>query len=89
MCTPTQAYTPVTTCPLEQHSQIAEEISIMKAKGAIIPMSNSSPEGKQGFFSTMFVVPKKDGQMRPVVNLRDLNRVRTSHFKKEGVQSVS
>ncbi|XP_060594733.1 uncharacterized protein LOC132749068 [Ruditapes philippinarum] len=36
----------------------------------------------QGFYSTLFLVPKKNGELRPVINLRPLNRYLVKkHFK--------
>ncbi len=47
-------------------------------------MANS--EVHEGFYSTVFLVPKKEGQFRPVINLRSLNRfIRHQHFKMEGI----
>ena len=37
----------------------------------------------------MFLIPKKDGKMRPVINLKSLNQfVMTPHFKMEGIHTV-
>lgn len=39
-------------------------------------------EINSGFYSTFFLVPKKNGKMRPVINLRPLNiYLRKTHFK--------
>ena len=41
------------------------------------------------FVSTLFLVPKKDGRQRPVINLKRLNTfVRTEHFKMEGIHTL-
>lgn len=46
-------------------------------------------EREKGFYSAVFLVPKRDGKWRPVINLRELNRfIRTAHFKMEDIQSV-
>ncbi|XP_044140287.1 uncharacterized protein LOC122930766 [Bufo gargarizans] len=45
-----------------------------------------APRGSRGVLSSMFLVQKKGGQMRPVINLRALNAiVRYRHFKMEGI----
>ncbi len=49
----------------------------------------SRPESL-GFYSRIFLVPKKNGQLRPVINLRPLNRVlHCPHFQMETVGSIS
>lgn len=35
--------------------------------------SQSSPERNIGFYSRCFIVPKKDGGLRPIIDLRQLN----------------
>jgi len=43
-----------------------------------------------GFYSHLFVVPKKNGQLRPVINLRALNEhLEVPSFRMETVASVS
>ena len=42
-----------------------------------------------GFFFRLFLVPKKEGQMRPVLNLKLLNEfIYHRHFKMEGMHIV-
>ena len=42
-----------------------------------------------GFYSTLFLVPKKNGEMRPVINLRPLNKyLRKQHFKMDTMSKV-
>ena len=42
-----------------------------------------------GFYSTFFLVPKKNGKLRPVINLRPLNRyLRKTHFKMDTMTKV-
>ena len=63
------------------------EIKTMIEKGAIRELSRA--ETQNGFYSNMFLVPKKDGKMRPVINLKRLNTfVETHHFKMEGLQTA-
>lgn len=49
------------------------------------------PRGElhQGFVSSIFLVPKKEGGQRPIVNLRPLNRfIPYEHFKMEGIHML-
>ena len=65
---------------------ISEEVQAMLDKGAICRIQRNPEEG---FFSRIFLVPKKDGKFRPVVNLRPLNRcIQYRHFKMEGIHIV-
>ena len=41
----------------------------------------------KGFYSTLFLVPKKNGKMRPVINLRPFNRYLVKkHFKMDSMK---
>ncbi len=49
-----------------------EEIAVLLAKDAIEPVPPA--ERRQGFYSPYFIVPKKRGGLRPILDLRVLNR---------------
>ena len=69
----------------EQAAVLREEIVSFLQKGAISPISKKSG----GFFSIIFLVPKKNGRMRPVINLKCLNQwVEAPHFKMEGIATL-
>ena len=58
---------------------------ILKKAIEIVPQS----QAQEGFYSTFFVVPKKGGTWRPILNLKPLNvLVRTRPFKMETLRSV-
>ena len=59
----------------------------MIQKGAVEEVDPRS--SVEGFYSRLFLVPKKDGKHRPVINLRPLNAfLRHQHFKMEGIHVV-
>ena len=81
---------PRLSCPLyhmdrEQEKALDQEIAEMVAKKAI---EEVNPQ-KIHFISPMFVVPKKGGRWRPVLNLKSLNQyVRKTHFKMEDIRNL-
>ena len=58
--------------PREQmkRATLLEEISALITKRALIPADPATP----GFYSHIFVVPKKTGGFRPVIDLKALNQ---------------
>lgn len=76
--------TPVPKDSLNLNS-IQEEIDSLLQKQAIIQVQ----ETPQEFISTIFLVPKKSGGMRPIINLKPLNIfVETIHFKMETLKTT-
>ncbi len=51
---------------------LREEIAVLLAKDAIEPVPPA--EMRQGFYSPYFIVPKKGGGLRPILDMRVLNR---------------
>jgi hypothetical protein len=61
------------------------EVKSLLEKGAIEKIATST----EGFISGLFVIPKRSGGFRPIVNLKSLNKfVRPEHFKMEGISSL-
>ena len=55
----------------DQKQAMEAEIQSLLEKQAIVRLT---PPLSPGFYSSVFVVPKKDGGWRPIINLRELNR---------------
>ena len=71
----------------EQENCMNSELSKLVQKDAISQVLNPNPS--ESFISRMFLVPKKDGSQRPIVDLRDLNKfIVWEHFKMEGIHLV-
>ena len=68
-----------------EEAAMDQEIESMLAKGAI---RKAIPKVGQ-FLSNVFVTPKGEGQYRPIINLKGLNKyVPYHHFKMEGLKEV-
>ena len=66
---------------------IMTEVNQLLVKGAIETVPAN--EKQDGFYSTFFLVPKKTGDLRPVINLKPLNRyLKKQHFKMDSLHSV-
>ena len=66
---------------------ILDEVGKLLGKNAIelVPLDQVG----RGYYSTFFVVPKKDGGLRPILNLRQLNtHLIIPHFKMETLRSI-
>ena len=70
----------------EELAALNAEIDKMEQKGAISIADKSSP----GFYFQLFVIPKKDGGHKPVINLKELNQfVKPQHFKMESINVLT
>ena len=72
---------------LKQNEVVMNEILELLQKRAIekVPFSQIG----EGFYSTFFMVPKKDGGIRPILNLKELNtHLICPHFKMETFRSI-
>ena len=82
---PIQDQIPVCSFSKNQTAVIDLEIAELLQKKAIVRVSPCPDQ----FLSSIFLVPKKDGGNRPVINLKHLNQfVEYQHFKMEGLDVV-
>ena len=82
---PVQATIPISRIGGATELVISGEIEALLNKGAVYEVSTDT----EGFYSRIFVVPKKRGKHRPVINLCPLNRFLVyQHFKMEGIQLI-
>ncbi len=67
----------------DQEALCNEEVRMLLGKGAIKETDSA------GFISGIFLIPKKSGGFRPIINLKKLNCfIVYRHFKMEGVSTV-
>ena len=79
-----QARSMETTLPAKRAGVMDEEVADLLAKGAIEKAGNDP-----GFYSRVFLVPKKSGKLRPIIHLKPLNRfVRAPHFSMTTLKDV-
>ena len=66
-------------------SLVDEEVQGMVRKGAIVRVGSAWGQ----FLSSIFLIPKKSGAMRPVINLKNLSRfLESAHFKMEHLLTI-
>ena len=69
----------------EETDLIDNEVLALLDKGAIVESKNVPDQ----FISNLFLVKKKNGKFRPVINLKGLNKfIKYFHFKQENLNSV-
>ena len=74
--------------PPPQEKVLDQEMKELLAKKAIHEVLTHTPSNR-GFISSIFIVPKKDGGNRPVINLKPLNQFLIyEHFKMEGIHML-
>ena len=79
LCRATKRKPRVPSFQSEQLAQMQEEVSSLLEKGTIAVV-DSHPSHTE-FYSILFLVPKTNGQMRPVINLKALNQWVVSSFQ--------
>ncbi len=69
----------------EKSRRLSEEVLDLERKEAV----SRVPDSRQGFTSSIFLVPKSDSSWRPVINPKPLNQnIITRHFKMESIRTV-
>ena len=82
---PHQVLKPVTTTTLESEKILDMEVQNLLQKGAFFQTTLSD----DGFYSRLFLIPKKDATMRPVFDLSLLNNfIENKHFQMENLSSI-
>ena len=82
---PVQLHVPVTKCSDLTVPLVDAEVNKLLSIGAI----KAIPFSKENFYSRLFLVPKKEGTYRPVIDLSQLNRfVENFHFQMESISCL-
>ena len=90
---PLESHVPLTSSPPPMgynpfhplFQELREQLQILITKDAVEEVHDHSP----GFYSRLFLAPKKGGEWRPVIDLSTLNRFMVSpHFKMETPTSI-
>ena len=83
---PFQSSRPAQIFMSKQMSEACDlEVESLLSKDAIRRVHHKPGE----FLSSLFVVPKKGGSFRPIINLKDLNRfIAYTRFKRENLSAV-
>ena len=65
-----------------ESAMIEKEVEVVLSKGVITSVNQEEDH----FLSTLFLLPKKDGNERPVIDLKHLNQfIPYQHFQMEGL----
>jgi len=83
---PLQIYPAITSVGSREDFQLMnEEVKSLLQKQAVMIV----PPCRDQFISRLFLVRKKDGSYRPVINMKPLNAfIQKSHFKMESVSMI-
>jgi hypothetical protein len=84
-CVPFQKHPQITRALPESVPILDTEVQSLLEKGAVCQV----PQTKDAFYSRLFLVPKKGGGMRPVIDLSSLNQfIDNTHFQMEHLSAI-